>query len=105
MHTTKLIIHQITQQTRRQSHPGQAKSSPRKHANRAAKRLELTTTAKTKGITVTELVRQRAVQKDNAYLSMVAIEAGRQRALTAMQSAPRRSWMDDFHDDDRRWKY
>ena len=106
MHANKLIVQQIVHQNRRQSHPGQARAASRKHANRQAKRLELATTAEAMGITVTELVKQRALQTEDMRIkSMIAAETERQRVLIVRQTAPRRSWLDDFHDDDRRWKY
>ncbi len=97
-HTTKLIVQQITRQTRRQPHPGQADSSERKCDNRAAKKLELTATAQAKGITITELVRQRAAQTEEIRSkSMAAAKAEERTPVVRPSIHPPHPWLSWLH--------
>ncbi len=100
MHANKLIVQQITQQTRSQPHPGQADSSERKRANQKRKKLELAAAAKAKGITVEELVKQRTEQTQDAWIKWADNGTKAEERIPVVQPSrpyPQRPWLSWLH--------
>jgi len=84
---------------------GQSQSAGRKRARREEKARQLAESAMEAGISVMELVRRRVAEMDDIRIHSAIFPRTRQQWISASASPPKRSVLDGFRDDDRRWKW